>query len=360
MDTNSEPHSVTPLPGSRGPGTSTSGTATSDTLLARTPEDLVAFVPLAIGFVPRRSVVLLSLGSHTSSHAASHAAVQTSFQASFPSSFHARVDLPGDPGDVDLVVEALLRPALRHDTRRVAFVLYDDDTVVADETAWSLRDAFVDSGIEVVELLRVHDGHWFAVLPGRPSPCYDGVPFDVSAHPFSVRAVVDGRITHGSREELRATLDPRPRAVELTTGLLADAEPAGPGTLRGLVERHLESRTTFTPEELATVAVTITSGPRRDEVWAWQDRAHARQAVELWSDAVRRLPRSHVAAPAAVLAFAAWLAGEGALAWCAVDASRAAQPDHSLAGLVAGLLESATSPAAWALLRGAELTDPAA
>lgn len=348
MFTTPEPDSPTPTPTpipGPGPGpvagpTAVPAAATADRLLARSPEDLVAFVPLAIGFVPQRSAVLLSLGG--------------------PGSFHARVDLPHDPGDVDLVVDALLRPAERHLTRSVAFVLYDDDTAVADETAWSLHHGFVDAGIEVVEVLRVHQGHWFAMLPGRPSTCYDGVPFDVAAHPFSVRAVVDGRVTLGSREELRATLDPRPRAVELTAALLADAEPAPTGGLRGLVERHLAARTMFTPAELASVAVTITSGPRRDEVWAWQDRAHARQAVELWSDAVRRLPRSHAAAPAAVLAFAAWLAGEGALAWCAVDASRAAQPDHSLAGLVAGLLESATSPDAWVLLRGEELTDPAA
>jgi len=331
MDTSPDPASPTsptdPLP-------------TSSRLQARSPEDLVAFVPLAIGFVPERSVVLLSLGD--------------------AGSFHARVDLPADPGDVDLVTEALLRPARKHATRSVAFLIYDDDTTVADETAWSLRDAFVDAGVEVVEVLRVHDDHWFAVLPGRPQPTYDGVPFDLSAHPFSVRAVFDGRVTLGSREQLRATLDPRPRAVELTTALIGDAEAAPAGSLRRLVERHLLARTTFSPPELATVAVTITSGPRRDEVWAWQDRGHARQAVELWSDAVRRLPRSHVAAPAAVLAFAAWLAGEGALAWCAVDLSREAQPDHSLAGLVAGLLESATAPDAWAALRGEELTDPAA
>ena len=311
-----------------------------DRLLARTPEDLLAFVPLAIGFVPEQSAVLLSLGG-----------------SGCP---HARVDLPADPGDVDLVVEALLRPARRHGPRAVAFVVYDDDTTVADETAWALRDAFVDEGIPVVDVLRVHEGRWFAVLPGRPAAAYDGVPFDVSSHPFSVRAVVDGRVTHASREELRATLDPLPRAVELTSALLRDAEPVPEGGLRSLVEGHLAARTTFTPEELASVAVTITSGPRRDEVWAWQDRTRSREAVELWSDAVRRLPASHVAAPAAVLAFAAWLAGDGALAWCAVDLSLDAQPGHSLAGLVSGLLESATSPEAWALLRGDRAADPAA
>ena len=90
--------------------------------------------------------------------------------------------------------------------------------------------------------------------------------------------------------------------------------------------------------ELAAAAVSVVSGPRRDEAWAWLDRARGTRAVALWSDAVRRLPDSHVAAPAAVLAFAAWLAGDGALAWCAVDRCRDVEPGHSLAHLVAGLL----------------------
>jgi hypothetical protein len=80
-------------------------------------------------------------------------------------------------------------------------------------------------------------------------------------------------------------------------------------------------------------------------------RHEARRAVDLWSDAVRRLPSSHVAGPAAVLAFAAWLVGDGALSWCAVDRCREAEPSHTLADLVATLLESATSPDRWEELR---------
>ena len=79
--------------------------------------------------------------------------------------------------------------------------------------------------------------------------------------------------------------------------------------------------------------------------------ADARQAVDLWSDAVRRLPGAHVAGPAAVLAFAAWLLGDGALAWCAVDRCRESSPSHSLATLVSGMLETATPPDSWEALR---------
>jgi hypothetical protein len=69
--------------------------------------------------------------------------------------------------------------------------------------------------------------------------------------------------------------------------------------------------------------------------------------VRLWTDAVQRAPAGLVAAPAAVLALAAWLAGHGALAWCAVDRSRAAGPELTLADLVADLLTRAVPPSVW-------------
>jgi hypothetical protein len=54
---------------------------------------------------------------------------------------------------------------------------------------------------------------------------------------------------------------------------------------------------------------------------------------------------------ASVLALAAWLSGDGALAWCAVDRCREVDPHHSLARLVADLLEHATNPQVWDALR---------
>ncbi len=48
-----------------------------------------------------------------------------------------------------------------------------------------------------------------------------------------------------------------------------------------------------------------------------------------------------------LLAFAAWLAGDGALAWCALDRCALADPDYRMAGLVAHTLEHALPPSAW-------------
>ena len=141
---------------------------------------------------------------------------------------HARVDLPHDPDDVDDVVEALLRPARRNGVRDVVVVVYDDDTTVADEAAWSVHEEFTAAGIGVREVLRVHDDHWYAVLPGAPLAAYRGVPFTRADHPFTAQAVFDGRVTHASREALRATVAPDAAAVarSLPAPRRRDAAPA--------------------------------------------------------------------------------------------------------------------------------------
>lgn len=309
-------------------------TPTPTPLVARTPEDILAFVPIALGFAPESSVAMLTFGEQPS--------------------FHARVDLPEDAGDVDEVVDALLRPSLRHRVRQVIFVVYDDDTLVADESAWSLHETFTERGIEVIDVLRVHEGRWFAVLPGRPAAAYDGVSFDPGAHPFTARSVFDGRVTRGSREELRATLDPVPEAVTASAALLAATPPPSPLTgreVREVVHRHAGAPGGCPVEVVVPLALALRDPSSRDEAWCGLTRAVARAHVELWSDVVRRVPDEVVAGPAAVLAVAAWLAGDGALAWCAVERCRAVEPGHSLARLVADLLDDACSPDLWEPVR---------
>ena len=85
----------------------------------------------------------------------------------------------------------------------------------------------------------------------------------------------------------------------------------------------------------------------RDVAWSLMSREEARGHVDLWRDVVRRCPTDLLAAPASLLAFAAWLAGDGALAWCALDRSALADPDYSMAALVAHSLEQALPPTIW-------------
>ena len=69
--------------------------------------------------------------------------------------------------------------------------------------------------------------------------------------------------------------------------------------------------------------------------------------VTFWSTLVRSAPVELVAPVASVLAFLAWLSGDGALAWCALERAAEGAPPCSLAGRVAEALERALPPVLW-------------
>jgi AcrR family transcriptional regulator len=85
----------------------------------------------------------------------------------------------------------------------------------------------------------------------------------------------------------------------------------------------------------------------RDVAWAEMTHESARKHVDLWRDVVRRSPPELRAAPATLLGFAAWLSGNGALAWCAVDCAQQCDPDYNLAALLADALAGAIPPSVW-------------
>ena len=308
------------------------------TLTARSPEDLLALVPIVLGFVPRESVVMLTFGAQRT--------------------FHARVDLPVREAEVAEVVQALLEPARRHLVRRVVFVLYAADAHAARTVARPLVRAFEEADVEVIDVLRADGDRWFTVLGRRRGVPLCGVAYDVSAHPFAAEAVLDGRVTHASREELADTLRADPDRVAAVAAALAARSARDPDGGTGGEPASWCGPDTWwrTTRPAAPPPVTPTSpgswsGMRdplvRDAAWMVMTRDTAREQVGLWTDVVRRSPLEVLAAPAALLGFAAWLSGQGALAWCAIDRCRESDPDYGLAGLLAEMLVHAVPPSAW-------------
>ena len=76
------------------------------------------------------------------------------------------------------------------------------------------------------------------------------------------------------------------------------------------------------------------------------DPQHQPAHVRLWTDATRRACPVYVAAPASLLAFTAWQAGDGALASLALDRALADDPAYSMARLLAGALAAGLPPSA--------------
>jgi hypothetical protein len=189
------------------------------------------------------------------------------------------------------------------------------------------------------------------------------VAYDVSAHRYAAQAVVEGRVTHASRAELAESLRSDPDRVAQVAAAVADqptpgrdpADPpeAEPAWAIQLVTDHVAAGTAPDDADLARLLVGLRDVRVRDAAWMVMTRETARDHVELWSGIVRRTPRSLLAAPAALLGFAAWLSGQGALAWCAIDRCREGDPHYRLGDLLAGMLVRAVPPSAW------EARDPA-
>lgn len=297
------------------------------TLSARSPEDLLAAVPVVLGFEPEESVVMLTFGGRHS--------------------FHARVDLP-PPGHHDEAVQVLLDPARRHAVRRVVLVLYAAPDRHTRRLARRLVRGFERAGIGVVDCLGVLDRRWFD-LAGRHGAPATGVPFDAEGHPFRARAIVEGEVIEASRADLAARIAADPAAAARVAPHLATAEPCDGDGVAAVVDRHLLWETLPDDRETAALLLGLAVPEVRDRAWWGMARESAPARVRLWTDVVRRAPSGRVADAAAVLAFTAWMAGDGALAWCAVDRCRAERPDHSLAALVEEILSTAVPPAdvAW-------------
>lgn len=307
-------------------------------LRLKTPEDLLALVPLVLGFETDDSLVMLTLVGDRQ--------------------FHARVDMPADPGDVPLVVDAMLRPALKHRAHLVAFVAFTPDRSLAAMLADLLVGQFEEAGIQVLEAIRADDGHYHPLLCGGRVEL-TGIPYDVSNHPFVAHAVLRGQVVHQSRAALAATLDPDPHAASAVLAHVGSVLPTESDDVvaravwaRGLVSRAVADRRMLDDAEVARLLVDLTDLRVRDDVWLLLDAALAPAWVDFWTDVVRRAPEGWAAPPAALLGFGAWVSGHGALAWCAVDRSQADDPTYSLARLLADTLEQAVPPSAWGHLVG--------
>lgn len=317
------------------------------TLRARTPADLLAVVPCLLGFHPEDSVVLLSTGSGRQ--------------------VHARIDLPGDELQMADLVQSLLVAVRRARVRQVALVVYTDDHFLALDTVDCLAGAFAGAaGVDVVVSLRADGERWYS-LDGCGAACcpVQGTPYDVSAHEFTAQSVLDGQVTYRSRQELADSLvgnDPdETEQVEQAADLVAPGETRQHLVTEGLwvrsrVRRFVETGEPLDVDEAGRMLVALRSVEVRDVAWAEMSRADARTHLELWRDLVRRTPLHLAAAPAALLAFAAWLAGDGALAWCAVERCQEAEPDYSLAALLTQALTAAVDPATWTPLLAEDLT----
>jgi hypothetical protein len=317
-------------------------------------EGILAVVPHLLGFKPADSLVMLGIGGP-------HARIRLAF----------RYDLP-DPPEGELAADIAEHAVTVLRRQRLAMAIavgYGSGmavTPVVDVVDRALRKA----GISVQDMLRVEGGRYWSYLCGDPQCCPpDGVPFDGSGHPASAALAAAGLTVRADRAALARTIAPvaesaQPMREAVTrarqkSGSMIDFEAAAAGddpflpiadagrrAVKQVLARYRRGGKLTEHDQIAWLGVVLGDLRVRDDAWARMDPQFNDAHQRLWIDLVRLLPSDLVAPPAALRAFTAWQAGDGALASVAIERALQADPEYSMALLVADALHAGLPPSA--------------
>jgi Domain of unknown function (DUF4192) len=313
----------------------------------------LAIVPHLLGFHPERSMVIVGLDAR-------RGRVVLAF----------RYDLP-DPPDAAESTEIAQHAAEVLANRRIKTAIaagYGPGRLVTP-VAESVRSALVGAGIGLRDLLRVEDGRYWSYVCQDPRCCpAEGVPFDGSGHPAAAALDAAGMTARPDRASLAASLAPLDgpvaesmaqateralgRADELVTSAASEREglrlkaDAGRAAVREAIATYRGGGRITDHDFLAWLTVTLPDLRVRDDAWARMEPRFRAEHQLLWTDLVRHACQPYVPAPASLLAFTAWQAGEGALANVAIARALAADPGYSMARLLGQALDAGLPPSA--------------
>ncbi|MEU6127911.1 DUF4192 domain-containing protein [Saccharopolyspora sp. NPDC047091] len=229
-----------------------------------------------------------------------------------------------------------------------------DDDVPHRELILLLREGFAAAGIDVL-----HEIWADRLVAGGPWRCYDDPPCrgeipDPKRTALSAAMAASGSVTFDSRRELQDLVAPESerttaRWAARLNSLLEDAERDGTDVHDDVATAFAGIRRTaageaLTEDDQLRVLLALNDQRVRDLCLGVALGESAMAAEQLWLSLVRKAPEPEVADVAALLAFSAYLRGEGAMASVALERVEAARPEHSLGTLLRQALERGISP----------------
>jgi hypothetical protein len=322
---------------------------------AGSPESLLAIVPHLLGFVPQASLVVIGTE-------APHDRIKVTL----------RYDLPDPPGagvSADIAAHAVGVIGSQRLATLVA-VGYGPESLV-DPVAGALDAAARTAGIDVLDVLRVEDGRYWSYFCADSDCCCPaaGMPFDPAAHSATAALASAGNQVLADRAAVAARVAPlggiaaesmrqATRRAERHAGqLLAKVRKSarigaarqliaaeGLNAVSAMIATYRAGGRYTTDYQIAWLTVALRDLRVRDDAWARMDPAHLDAHRRLWIDVTRRAQPGYVAAPAALLAFVAWQAGDGALANVALDRAVADEPRYSMALLLRQVISAGAPP----------------
>jgi Domain of unknown function (DUF4192) len=216
--------------------------------------------------------------------------------------------------------------------------------------------------LAVRDVLLVGRGRWWSYdCPHACCGVQAGTPLAEGTSPLDVVSVAAGQVLADSREDLVHRLAPAPdRAGAMAAAVLR----IGRECATEVLDRGRDAVADASWEAVRAAVARLGPGPGArpadDEiarvVWGLRDvevrdRAlglalgdEADAAERLWTECVRRAPHPLDAAPATLLAVAAWLRGDGATAGIALERALDSEPGYPLAGLLDEALAACVPP----------------
>lgn len=342
------PHegSAPTVPDPRGPGDRVAVRGPGQgALVLSNPTDVIATLPYLVGEPPDPGIVVLAVRGK---------GVHSAFCGDL-----SRLDIADNP------LERAIAPvdmAASEGCTALLVVAYGPPERVTPYVD-TLLSAAGKRALTVIDALRITDGRYWSYTCGEAVCCpVEGTVVNVDRSTVPANAVLYGIVpappfhaattgiarvravlepVHG---EERAAMDAATEEVESRVRQLLDQGMRGAFTDRGLsavraaVRAEREGKGTTGREELAWLGFYLTELRVRDEVWARITAEAAPVHQELWGRVARHLPQHQRAAPASLLAVAAWQQGDEPLAAAALDVALAADPAYSMALLMSRAL----------------------
>jgi hypothetical protein len=304
------------------------------------PEQVLAAVPYLLGFMPSRSLVVLSLRDKQVG-------------------LTMRLDLDTPPPELRRVVVNRLHADRA--TTAILIVFDPDDSGgpgsrPGSRFARPLIRTLRREGLAVKDAMGVRKGRFWSYLCNEPTCCPpNGRALPVAGEPdhslVASTFVAMGTAPLSSREELSASVHAASpeRQTELAPAFeRALAAPAAYPLQRWweAVLRYTEAppRRPLPDTEIAHLIVSLGEVTVRDEIVSWTAGDEITGVLAVLRELAPCAPAPFDAQVLASLAWAAFSFGDGALAAVALERALSVDPEHNLARLLGVALESGVTP----------------
>lgn len=300
--------------------------------------DLLAAVPCLLGFHPTDSLVVLAMRGGQVVFAA---------RGDLPRRRTSKASLAAHADQIAAVVA-------RQEAQAATVIGYGPPERV-DRAVTAICDALADRRVKIFDTLRVTSGRYWSVGCDNPECCPpEGTPFDVTTSPVAAEAVFAGQVVLPNRTALTRSVAPvrgaarksmcqaTLRAMDRLAALSPEAlVREGKAAVRSALSRA-ETGDRLRDDEVAWLTLLLCHRRVRD--FAWRLTTPDDWQTTLWTDVLTRAEPDLAAAPATLLAYAAWRCGNGALASVALERALRADPEYPMALLLDETLQDGTPP----------------